>query len=183
MKDEKLPTYTFDKVSDWFDTDSFKVFVKVVNSGDVLELRSTKCSHWGVTTRIPQPPISPKSKAKPPKPVPDEIMVFHLIHSSSNRGMVGQFTLEEFWAPDCRIRINNSNISNLYCASRLVSKADVLQNAFTAHASTTLKWQTCADFIRWSSCLESNDDLRSGNSTANHSSSSITSSACSTASH
>lgn len=69
MKDEKLPTYTFDKVSDWFDTDSFKVFVKVVNSGDVLELRSTKCSHWGVTTRIPQPPISPKSKAKPRKQI------------------------------------------------------------------------------------------------------------------
>lgn len=65
------------------------------------------------------------------KPVPDEIMVFHLIHSSSNRGQVGQFTLEEFWQPDCRIRINNTNISNMYCAGTTVSKADVLQNAYT----------------------------------------------------
>lgn len=64
MKDRKTSNYTFDKVSDWFDADSFKIFTQVVRSGDILELRSTKQSHWGVTTRIPQPPISPKSKSK-----------------------------------------------------------------------------------------------------------------------
>jgi len=164
--------YTFDKVSDWFDADGFRVFLGVVNSGDIVELRSTKCSHWGIVVRMAV--SSPKSN-KPPK---DEIMVYHLIHSSRDRGQVGRFTLEEFWQPDCRIRINNTNISNLYGTSRLeVPKADVLQNAFMAHASTTLKWHTCTDFIRWSSSIEPSDDLRStACCSASHSNSSIASS-------
>jgi len=171
--------YTFDKVSDWFDADGFKVFLQVVNSGDIVELRSTKCSHWGIVVRM-QTSVStssPKSN-KAPK---DEIMVYHLIHSSTSRGQVGRFTLEEFWQPDARIRINNTNISNLYGTSRLsVPKADVLQNAFMAHASTTLKWHTCTDFIRWSSSIEPSDDLRSTASyccsSGSHSNSSIASS-------
>lgn len=65
------------------------------------------------------------------KPVPDEIMVYHLIHSSKNRGQVGQFTLEEFWNADSRIRINNTNNgASLYTTSPLMSKTDILQNAF-----------------------------------------------------
>jgi len=160
--------YTFDKVSDWFDADGFRIFLGVVNSGDIVELRSTKCSHWGIVVRM-------TSSGKSPK---DEIMVYHLIHSSRDRGQVGRFTLEEFWQPDCRIRINNTNISNLYGSSRLVgSKADVLQNAFMAHASTTLKWHTCTDFIRWSSSIEPSDDLRStACCSGSHSNSSIASS-------
>lgn len=64
MKDIKSSDYTFDKVSDWFDADSFKVFNQIVRSGDIVELRSTKCSHWGISVRVSQPPISPKSKSK-----------------------------------------------------------------------------------------------------------------------
>jgi len=152
---------TFDRVSDWFDADSFKIFTQTVRSGDILELRSTRCSHWGIAIRKKIAPISPKSKSKPPKPVPDEIMVYHLIHSSNNRGQVGQFTLEEFWHADCRIRINNTNNgASLYSTSRLMSKADILQNAFIAHASTQLKWQTCGDFIRWASVEQQDDIIR-----------------------
>src|SRR5271154_6838854 len=63
------------------------------------------------------------------KPMPDEIMVYHLIHSSKSRGQVGQFTLEEFWHPDCRVRINNTtNGSCFYGTSRTIPKADVLHN-------------------------------------------------------
>jgi len=155
--------YNFDRVSDWFDADSFKVFTTTVRSGDILELRSTRCSHWGIAIRIKQAPISPKSKSKskPPKAVPDEIMVYHLIHSSKNRGQVGQFTLEEFWHADCRIRINNTNNgASLYTTSPIMSKTDILQNAFIAHASTQLKWQTCAEFIRWASVEQQEDIIR-----------------------
>jgi len=167
--------YTFDKVSDWFDADGFKVFLGVVNSGDIVELRSTKCSHWGIVVRMAGSSPKSNNSNKPPK---DEIMVYHLIHSSRDRGQVGRFTLEEFWVSDARIRINNTNISNLYGTSRLVvPKADVLQNAFMAHASTTLKWHTCTDFIRWSSSIEPSDDLRStACCSTSHSSSSIASS-------
>jgi len=114
-------------------------------------------SHWGIAIRLKVPP-SPKeikkAKAnnKTPKSSPDEIMVFHLIHSSRTRGQVGRFGLEEFWLSDCRIRINNTtNGHGLYNSSRLILKKDVLQHALTAFNSSTMKWQTCADFIRWSS--------------------------------
>jgi len=58
------PSYTFNKVSMWFDTDLYKLFVKTVRSGDIVELRSTKTSHWGVAVRVKQPPKTPKSKSK-----------------------------------------------------------------------------------------------------------------------
>jgi len=82
------------------------------------------------------------------KPVPDEIMVFHLIHSSINRGQVGQFTLEEFWQPDCRIRINNTNNgANLYGNTRLIPTAAILQNAYMVRS---LKKQIFAQLIKLS---------------------------------
>jgi hypothetical protein len=59
-----LSDYTFDKVSKWFDTDGFIMFVQTVRSGDIVELRSTKSSHWGIAVRVKQPPKSPRSKSK-----------------------------------------------------------------------------------------------------------------------
>ena len=59
-------------------------------------------------------------------------MIYHLIHSPLHRGQVGQFTIEEFWQPECRIRINNTtNGMLLYGESCTIPKADVLDNAFT----------------------------------------------------
>ncbi|CAG7822438.1 unnamed protein product [Allacma fusca] len=143
--------YSYDRVSDWFDADSYKVFMRTVRSGDILEVRNNRSSHWGIAVRLKQPPSPPKGNGSP-KPVPDEVMVYHLIHSSQNRGQVGQFTLEEFWQPDCKIRINNTtNGSCIFGNSPTIPKSDVLNNAFTAHLSTSMKWQTCTDFIRWSS--------------------------------
>jgi len=64
------------------------------------------------------------------KQTPDEIMVYHLIHASVSRGQVGLFTLEEFWQPHCRVRINNTtNGSSLYSASKVMPKSDIVQNA------------------------------------------------------
>lgn len=147
----KVTPYNYDRVSDWFDADSYKIFMRTVCSGDILEIRSTRCSHWGIALRLKQPPSPPKGNSSP-KLVPDEVMVYHLIHSSQNRGQIGQFTLEEFWQPDCRIRINNTtNGSCIFGGNNpTIPKADILNNAFTAHLSTQLKWQTCTDFIRWS---------------------------------
>ncbi len=63
-------------------------------------------------------------------------MVYHLIHSPANRGQIGQFTIEEFWQPDCRIRINNTtNGMSLYGTNRTIPRADVLDNAFTVSIS------------------------------------------------
>lgn len=64
MKDKKTMGYNFDRVSDWFDADSLKIFTQTVRSGDILELRSTRCSHWGIAIRKKQAPISPKAKSK-----------------------------------------------------------------------------------------------------------------------
>ena len=62
----------------------------------------------------------------------DEVMIYHLIHSPTNRGQIGQFTIEEFWKSDCRIRINNTtNGMSLYGNSQPISRTDVLKNAFT----------------------------------------------------
>jgi len=145
------------RVSEWFDADSYKVFMRTVRSGDILEVRSARSSHWGIAIRLRQPPSPPKGNHGSPKPVPDEVMVYHLIHSSQHRGQVGQFTLEEFWQPDCKIRINNTtNGSCIFGNSPTIPKSDVLNNALYAHLSTSLKWQTCTDFIRWSSIYHNN---------------------------
>jgi hypothetical protein len=136
-------------VSEWFDTDSARAFLRTVCSGDVVELRNNNLSHWGVAVRIRQSP-SPNRKGKSEQAA-DEVMIFHLIHSAQTRGQIGQFTIEEFWKPDCRIRINNTtNGMSMYGNSHNMPRSDVLCNAFTAYKSSTMKWQTCSDFIRWS---------------------------------
>lgn len=62
-------------------------------------------------------------------------MIYHLIHSPLHRGQVGQFTIEEFWQPECRIRINNTTNGMSMGKSRTITKADVLDNAFTVSSS------------------------------------------------
>jgi len=72
---------------------------------------------------------------------PDEVMIYHLIHSPKHRGQVGQFTIEEFWLPECRIRINNTtNGMCLYGKARTIPKGDVLDNAFTVSSSLPTSW-------------------------------------------
>ena len=48
------------RVSEWFDADSYKVFMRTVRSGDILEVRSARSSHWGIAIRLRQPPSPPK---------------------------------------------------------------------------------------------------------------------------
>jgi len=142
-----------ERVSDWYDTDGHKTFMRTVRDGDIVELRNNRVSHFGIATRVKQ------SGSPNGKPLPDEVMIYHLIHSPNSRGQIGQFTIEEFWTSDSRIRINNTtNGMSLYGNSQPISRDDVLKNAFTAHMSTSLKWQTCSDFIRWS-CQDNGHDL------------------------
>ena len=65
------------KVSEWFDTDGSKVFMKNVKSGDIVELRNSRTSHWGIAIRLRQPP-SPNGKT--------------LIHLISNIKIPSDFT-------------------------------------------------------------------------------------------
>jgi len=62
---ETLTHFLSKGVSEWFDQDGHRVFVQTVRSGDILELRSTKCSHWGIAYRVKQPPSPSRNKNKP----------------------------------------------------------------------------------------------------------------------
>lgn len=55
------PPEPITKVSEWYDTDGQRTFMKNVRNGDIVESRNSRTSHWGIAVRLRQPP-SPNGK-------------------------------------------------------------------------------------------------------------------------
>jgi len=54
ISNKSIETGPITKVSEWYDTDGHKIFMKSVKSGDIVELRNSRTSHWGIATRLKQ---------------------------------------------------------------------------------------------------------------------------------